>query len=75
MAKIIGIRVTIGPGKNEDISTVTLIRDSDKLWFVEYTELNAERTRGLFPSEVRLANMIQEHIIHPWNQSEGSERE
>lgn len=64
MATIIGeITIRLVPGAGDTKSPVTVIRRASKMWCVEEED---GTIRGLFPSEIDLANRIQEHIVSSW---------
>ena len=61
--KIGDITIVLSPSKGENIPEVILHR-RDKLWFV----INENgHNRGLYPGEVRIANVIQESIIQKFH--------
>lgn len=57
--KITAITIRLEPTSTETVKGYTLSRDANKQWSVD--------GRGLFPMEVRLANMIQELVIEKFN--------
>ncbi len=50
------------PVAGEQKAPATLFRSKDKLWHVE----EDGKVRGLYPSEVKLAMLIQEQVISEW---------
>lgn len=66
MAAITNIAITIGPKNEDDLSdTITISRDESKLW--QAYNHQSKKVRGLFPSEIELAHMLQEHIVSKWS--------
>jgi hypothetical protein len=64
--KITEVIITIEPNESEITSgfkKILLMRNSHKIWNVQEGDV----FRGLFPSEIRLANFIQENVIYKYN--------
>jgi hypothetical protein len=60
--RITSIIIDLEPVEGEVHGPASLIRHKDKLWTVE----EDGKERGLYPSELKLAMLIQEQVISEW---------
>lgn len=58
--RITTIEIRIVPSEGENTNAVTLRRNEDRQWSVVPDD---GQPRGLFPREVRLAGLIQDHVL------------
>ena len=64
--KITKIHIYFEPTtEGENKAASELFRDENKMWSAKFGPNN--EVRGLFPSEVKLAHMIQEDIVMKYN--------